>query len=180
MGLNMNRRIFLKTVGATAILIATPVIAKTFKPQWIKLADRPPKIGQHFILSVTQGKEFVKKNPTYKDYRAIYIGMRVDPRLDIHKGTKTLMFQNHLSYTPIYMGLKFPSKYYRVGIYSGISIDRLKRLAEKIKWLKNVKHVRIDKSISHCVHVTGTMYWMPIIDNEYPTTLPPLPKENND
>ena len=172
----MNRRIFLKLTGITAILIATPAIAKTPKPKWIKLADRLPKIGHNFILSVTHDKKFIKAFPAYKNYRAIYIGKRVDPRLDIHKGTKTLMFQNYLSYTPTFMGKRFPTEEHTISICNRISIDRLKRLVEKIKWFKNVKRVRRDRSISHCVHVTDTMYWMPLIDGKCPITLPPLPK----
>lgn len=177
----MNRRIFLKLTGATAIFIATPSIAKSPKtpiPQWIKLADKPPKVGQNFILSITYDEIFIKEYPFYKDYRAIYIGKRIDQKLKIHEGTKTLMFQNHISYTPIWDTKKHHySKYYRVKIYSGISIDRLERLFEKIKWFKKVISVRRDKSISYCFHATDTMYWLPIIDNEYPTTLPILPKE---
>lgn len=173
----MKRRTFLKLIGTAAILIATPAIAKTPEPQWISLSDRPPKVGQNFILSVTQDKKFVEEFPTYKNYRAIYIGKRVDPRLDIHKGTKTLMFQNYLSYTPIFKESLSPTEEYTISIYRGISIDRLKRLAKKIRWFKNVKEIRRDRSISHCVHTTDTMYWMPLIDGKYLTILPPLPKE---
>jgi len=173
----MKRRTFLKLIGTAAILIATPVIAKTPEPQWISLSDRPPKVGQNFILSVTQDKKFVKEFPAYKNYRAIYIGKRVDPRLEIHKGTKTFMFQNYLSYTPVFKEQKFPIEDYMISICNRISIDRLKKIVKKIKWLKNVKKIRRDRSISHCIHTTDTMYWMSLIDGKCPTILPPLPKE---
>lgn len=47
----MNRRTFLQSVGATAVLVVSvPVLAKKEKPYWIKMTDEKPKIGQDVLI----------------------------------------------------------------------------------------------------------------------------------
>ena len=45
----MNRRTFLKSVGAAVALISTPAMAKV-EPKWINFTEAMPKVGQKVAL----------------------------------------------------------------------------------------------------------------------------------
>jgi hypothetical protein len=46
----MLRRTFLKLTGAMAIVLTTPLFAKKEKPEWIRISDEFPKVGQEIVV----------------------------------------------------------------------------------------------------------------------------------
>jgi hypothetical protein len=163
----MNRRTFLKLTGATAILIATPLIAKP-EPKWIRLSDSVPQPGQKIILcsmdragmygGMVHGGEYAGHRD---DAEAVTIQMAHDFSAYIvrFKNGPNIIEQSHcFIYTP-----------------------EGKEVLETREWLEHVQEEDRMMTfwgrppVSQARHDRKNYVWLPV-NGEYPTTLPKIPK----
>lgn len=158
----MNRRTFLKSVGAAVAVIAIPVISATSKPEpkWIKFSEATPKVGQKIII-VSEVSVLgmicggvVKELPDRECVSSEYFALRTDD--------------------DFYVG-------YNGGYPIGISYsEEGKEILSTRDWIREREFI-VPRDFSEC-HLTPHLgeyhkksyFWL-AVDGDYPKTIPPIP-----
>jgi hypothetical protein len=160
----MNRRTFLKSVGAAVAVVAVPVIPATAKsePKWICLSDEMPKVGQKIMIasqisvmsSISGGivVENVKEEKFSHPYSTL---CTIDDFFVNHSEDHTFA----LFYT-----------------------EKGREVVSTRDWIKREEAYIYPKDFTNeeqRVHRGGYYskhyFWM-AVDGEYPTTIPPIPR----
>lgn len=154
----MDRRIFIKLVGASTLVDCASLYAMIPEQKWIRCSDRLPEIGQNMVVfcvwednnSISNdglsddfyvGKmEYYEKVKYYLGDDKEYINMRVALDQNLSYNDKLLLSKNCKDSSSLWFNVKGPS--IEIGFWSPID---------------------------------GNVYWLPI-KNKLPNELPKIPK----
>lgn len=183
----MNRRTFLKSIGAAMAVISTPAMAKAkAESKWINFTEQMPKVGQRVAMftrfndntgqNISLG-EVIQKNKygifwrLDDDVIVVEIGLSYSPARAPEYGDNDLIVHNSMKPVGMYCGS---------GFYD--SDNEITAKVEKAIWIKNKtifydlrrcfapRHGRkISKYIGRDV-----AYWFPITE-DIPENLPEFP-----
>ncbi len=189
----MNRRTFLKTVGAVSALSMSNISFAKEEQQWISFLDETPKAGQKIVsLHMFKSPPYLRNSKPslhktmIQNSQIKYISLTIekvlcdlDPRVSL---------KNHL-----YLRTKHYLQY-EIDLHKRINIitirmpEPFQELQERTKILKSIIEIssKFEKGVDHCKYIKDTStcfyrhphknsYWLPI-DKEIPTTLPVLPE----
>jgi hypothetical protein len=177
----MNRRTFLKTVGAAVAVISIPAIAKTsyktdsykmtmvdwqkdfmpLKPKWIKFADAQPKVGQKIII-VSQ-----------VSLLGSICGGVVKELPDRPRDSKNVALSTTDDFYVGYTGG------YPIGLFYS---EEGKDVLSTRDWIREREFIiprDYTESVRSDPYYIGydkeTYFWL-AVDGEYPKTIPPIPR----
>lgn len=158
----MNRRKFIALTGITIGLPSLSYAEK--KPQWIKLLERQPKVGQKIIL-------INRYNHSYQNYD-ITGGIVKELDLGLSDKHQTALIHIEVDFM----------RYGQYPLTIGVASVEGKEVIKSRRWLnlegdrKFEIYTRNNNSIIHTrSYYLTNYYWLPV-KGEYPIDIPPFPK----
>jgi len=157
----MNRRTFLKTVGAVVAVVSVPVVSAIAKPEpkWTKFSEAYPKVGQKVIVA-----------SKISTLGSIFGGV-VDKVRNSYDGR----FVSLSTTDDFYVG--YSSDSYVVGIsYS----EEGKEVISTSDWIREKEniyprdYIKFGVTDHECDYHKETYMWLPV-NGEYPKIVPPIP-----